>query len=507
MLQGKRKNFPFFIYLNDIINMAQIKKEKRETRDSKITSLIAENDNLFQSADVDQSRKNQAKAVIDFAQQVMDAEEFTGRDSKIYNLGVQEAVNKILKGEQAYSESMTGSAKTNIFGYYSRHGAPSELDWMVNETVKRAISGNTQPTAQRDQSSSQPAFDTKQIVKFTPSAGFSSYVLPTTTLNDKVNKFAKHLSTQLSNYISNPYDESKYIVQGLNKDSIQNFASYKAALDAIASRQATPQDILSIGDIVSALGNEGLTEAFETYFANELEGSDQVSQQSSQSVAVAQPQSTPVQEAPVQEAEQRQPEQQTEETTNNTQISPEITEKLSKIKELSDRDLAFIGTFNIAAPLPFVTPILVRDIISEEGKDFSASIAEFVKLYALAESGDKNSLNAIKNKFKRISEKHGNYAAGDEIIQELKRTGKYKQILKYCLQNAANDKEKEFLLNELNKPRDISLKRIITDSKDEPKTLFSSQQVRYQGSNRTYSQKQGGKLDKLQNYINNKNGK
>jgi len=34
---------------------------------------------------------------------------------------------------------MTGDAKTNIFGYYSNHGTPGELNWMVNETVKRVI--------------------------------------------------------------------------------------------------------------------------------------------------------------------------------------------------------------------------------------------------------------------------------------------------------------------------------------------------------------------------------
>lgn len=256
--------------------MAQKRNSTRDDQNSKISSLTQENDALLQSEEVDQAKKDQARAVVNFAQQVINAEEFTGRDLRLYNLGISQAVNKILKGEQAYSESMTGDAKTNIFGYYSRHGQPSELDWMVNETVKRSLSGRA-----AQGSSNTPTSTTstpmRQIVNFTPASGFNSYVLPTTTIGDKVNNFAKHLANKLQEYINNPYDESKYIISGLNANQADQFASYVNTLNSIGNRQGTAQDILTIGNIVSALGNEDLTSSFESYFQNELAGNDQSS--------------------------------------------------------------------------------------------------------------------------------------------------------------------------------------------------------------------------------------
>ena len=481
--------------------MAQIKKEQRESRNSKITSLTAENDNLFQSADVDQSRKNQAKAVIDFAQQVMNAEEFTGRDSAIYNLGIQEAVNKILKGEQAYSESMTGGAKTNIFGYYSRHGAPSELDWMINETVKRAISGNIQQTAQNQQSATHPVSDVKQIVKFTPSAGFSSYVLPTTTLNDKVNKFAKYLSSQLENYINNPYDESKYIVQGLNKDSIQNFANYKATLDTIAGRQAAPQDILSIGDIVSALGNEGLTEAFEEYFANELAGEDQEQkgdsmQRDHQEQTIVQNQSSSESQEPTVSL--------TDTDTNQDDLETKLSDVAVDIKDLSDSEFAFLWR-HLVVSAPFTKQILMNEILSEQNKDPKESLIDFVKLYTLAESGDTKSLYEIKKRFGRIDEEHSGYAIGDRIIQRLRKHGVYNRLLKSSINNSKDDKEKGLLISALEKTG-TEINPLITKHQFPIQEQNFIQTANIPHYHRTQSEKQGGKLDKLQNYISNKNG-
>lgn len=482
--------------------MAQIKKDKKQSDNQRISSLTQENDNLFQSADIEQSKKDQAKAVVNFAQQVINAEGFKNRDLRLYNLGIQEAVNKILKGEQAYSDSMTGDAKTNIFGYYSRYGQPSELDWMVNETVKRASGSNIQAENQQTQIDSTPM---RQYVKVTPAAGFNSYVLPNTTVDQKVKNFAKHLSGQLTNYVNNPYDESQYIVEGINKDSVANFSNYINNLSEISNRAATPEDILKLGEIVSALGNEDLTNAFESYFAKELAGSEESEQQ-------VQPVQNQTEQQTTQQTIQPQPEpnqpsitEQPQEVIEST-ITDQNTELLSKIKDISDQNLNFVGTYNIAAPIPFIKPILIKDIISVDGQEFNKSLQEFVKLYISAENGDNISLNTIKNKFKRISEKHGLYAAGDEIIQELKRTGKYKQIVKYCLLNSQNEKERELLLKELQKPTNYNMKTIITNS---PVTTYfsSSRQQSYPTSRRTYSEKSGGKLDKLQNYINNKNGK
>jgi len=69
---------------------------------------------------------------------------------------------------------------------------------------------------------------------------------------------------------------------------VQNFQNYINSLNSINSRTATAEDIITLGDIVSALGNEDLTSTFESYFANELE-KGQEGNASSQTTTTAQP--------------------------------------------------------------------------------------------------------------------------------------------------------------------------------------------------------------------------
>lgn len=251
--------------------MAQIKKAQRGLELTQIDSLIKENDALLNDPNIDENLKANARAVIQFSQNVINQEEFTPRDKRLYQLGIAQKVKQILNGEQAYSESTTGDADKNIFGFYNRR---SELPWMINETVKRALpksSSSTQLTTSEGTKSDEQNIIFKTRLTFNPAEGFNSHTLSGTTTDYKIKKFANHLIQQLEDYLSK--DSESYIIDGLSEKGLKSIPQSLGTLRSIISRTTTDNDILTLGDIVTSLGNEDLTSLFESYFSDKLDTS------------------------------------------------------------------------------------------------------------------------------------------------------------------------------------------------------------------------------------------
>lgn len=264
MFKGKRKNFPFFIF--KLIIMAQIKKAKRGIELSRIDQLNKENDLLLQDESVDENKKAQARAILQSAQNIINAEQFTPRDRRLYSLGIAQQINNLLKGNKAYSESMIGDADKNIFGYYSKYGSPSEIDWIINETFKQTIK-NKKENIPSTQSQSTENQNIKQIKKINLTEGFNPILIEGMTPNDKIKRFGKFLLDKLTEYQANPYDPEKYNISGLSQKSIEAIPTYINKLQGLITKESfSNSDILDLGDIVYALNNSDLIDAFNSYF-------------------------------------------------------------------------------------------------------------------------------------------------------------------------------------------------------------------------------------------------
>lgn len=228
--------------------MAQIKKADRGT------ILQRQNDYLLQDPSTDAQLKREALAVRDLADEILRAGDFGPIHAARYRRRMQQAIGDILQGNASYSQS----------ALYK----PNNLDWQVNETVRRVLEESAREAANEGETS-QIVF--KPMVTLNPAEGFNSYEVPGMTLTSKIQRFASHLKNKFNEYISNPYNANDYIIRGMSPKQLSQLPSYMSALDTLSkSTGASNNDLLALGDIVTSLGNEDLTSAYERYFADFL---------------------------------------------------------------------------------------------------------------------------------------------------------------------------------------------------------------------------------------------
>lgn len=232
--------------------MSQIKKAQDGIR---LTTLQQENDELLQSPDISQELKNKAMAIIDFSQEVIRKEQFQPRDLTLYQTGIAQSVNNLLKGKKYYNPTQTGYADTNIFGYYNKR---RELPFLVNETVKQVENSNL---------SNNNIDDSGVIVKtrIIPdlSSGFNSYVTDTLTNDERTKRFATWLGDKLGKISYTDND----IVQGISADILPNLPKYANTLKKIGQQGLiNKENLKTIGQIVSNINNPELTKLFENWF-------------------------------------------------------------------------------------------------------------------------------------------------------------------------------------------------------------------------------------------------
>lgn len=241
----------------------QIRKALFGTELNSLNSLNASNDSLFEDPAIDNSVKEQAKALIAESQNEIQNRKFNSRDLVLYQLGVAQKVQDLLKnGKLNYSKSLTGDPQPNSFGYYSKYN--NDFPVMVNNTVKTVAETPTTtatPEAQAIQTTIKP------YVYFKPTEGFNFYTTEGQNQQSKTKSFAKELYGQLTKFLSKGYSSDSNVFQGISEDAIPELSIYATKLNQIAQKaNITDQDTQTLADIVSKLNNEELSSGFETYF-------------------------------------------------------------------------------------------------------------------------------------------------------------------------------------------------------------------------------------------------
>lgn len=241
----------------------QIRKALFGMELNSLNSLNASNDSLFKDPAIDNSVKEQAKALIAESQNEIQNRKFNSRDLVLYQLGVAQKVQDLLKnGKLNYSESLTGDPQPNGLGYYSKYN--NDFPVMVNNTVKTVVETPTTaatPEAQAIQTTIKP------YVYFKPTEGFNFYTTEGQNQQSKTKSFAKELYGQLTKFLSKGYSSDSNVFQGISEDAIPELSIYATKLNQIAQKaNITDQDTQTLADIVSKLNNEELSSGFETYF-------------------------------------------------------------------------------------------------------------------------------------------------------------------------------------------------------------------------------------------------
>lgn len=241
----------------------QIRKALFGMELNSLNSLNASNDSLFEDPAIDNSVKEQAKALIAESQNEIQNRKFNSRDLVLYQLGVAQKVQDLLKnGKLNYSESLTGDPQPNSFGYYSKYN--NDFPVMVNNTVKTVVETPTTaatPEAQAIQTTIRP------YAYFKPTEGFNFYTTEDQNQQSKTKSFAKELYGQLTKFLSKGYSSDSNVFQGISEDAIPELSIYATKLNQIAQKaNITDQDTQTLADIVSKLNNEELSSGFETYF-------------------------------------------------------------------------------------------------------------------------------------------------------------------------------------------------------------------------------------------------
>ena len=241
----------------------QIRKALFGMELNSLNSLNASNDSLFEDPAIDNSVKEQAKALIAESQNEIQNRKFNSRDLVLYQLGVAQKVQDLLKnGKLNYSESLTGDPQPNSFGYYSKYN--NDFPVMVNNTVKTVVETPTTtatPEAQAIQTTIRP------YAYFKPTEGFNFYTTEDQNQQSKTKSFAKELYGQLTKFLSKGYSSDSNVFQGISEDAIPELSIYATKLNQIAQKaNITDQDTQTLADIVSKSNNEELSSGFETYF-------------------------------------------------------------------------------------------------------------------------------------------------------------------------------------------------------------------------------------------------
>lgn len=241
----------------------QIRKALFGMELNSLNSLNASNNSLFEDPAIDNSVKEQAKALIAESQNEIQNRKFNSRDLVLYQLGVAQKVQDLLKnGKLNYSESLTGDPQPNSFGYYSKYN--NDFPVMVNNTVKTVVETPTTaatPEAQAIQTKIKP------YAYFKPTEGFNFYTTEDQNQQSKTKSFAKELYGQLTKFLSKGYSSDSNVFQGISEDVIPELSIYATKLNQIAQKtNITNQDTQTLADMVSKLNNEELSSGFETYF-------------------------------------------------------------------------------------------------------------------------------------------------------------------------------------------------------------------------------------------------
>lgn len=232
--------------------MSQIKKAQDGTR---LTTLQQENEELLLSPDISQELKDKAMAIINFSQEVIKKEQFQPRDLTLYQAGIAQSVNNLLKGKKYYNPTQTGYADTNIFGYYNKK---RELPFLVNETVKMIENSNPTEVTIED-----PGVQVKTRIIPDLVSGFDTYVTDTVTNDDRAKRFATWLGNKLGKISYTDND----IVQGISEEALPNLTEYANTLKNIGQQGLIDKNNLNtIGKIVSTINNPELTKLFENWF-------------------------------------------------------------------------------------------------------------------------------------------------------------------------------------------------------------------------------------------------